>query len=156
MAPHKGNIFAKTHGLCRTPEYLIWNAARNRCTNPRDPAYQHYGGRGVTMCSEWIKSFLPFYAEVGPRPSSKHTLDRIKNDKGYEPGNCRWVTRNVQMRNTRRNIFVGGETVQDWAIRHGVRAGAIYLRLKRGWTIEQATKHIGKLLRINPATEVEA
>ncbi len=150
MAPPKRNKYAQTHGLCRIPEYAIWNQARLRCEDPNNKAYKYYGGRGIRMFPPWVKSFPLFYAEVGPRPSSKHTLDREKNDKGYEPGNCRWVTRDIQMRNTRSNIFIGKETVKDWAERNGVRPGLIYLRLRRGWTIERA---IGKLLRINPAEE---
>lgn len=117
MAPPKGNKFGVRHGLCRAPEYQV--------------------------CEAWSKSFLPFYEHMGPRPTPRHTLDRIDNDKGYEPGNCRWVTRDVQMRNTRRNIFIGdGDerlTVQDWARKMGVQPSMIYNRLRRGWTIQRAT-----------------
>ena len=180
MAPPKHNKYPQTHGLCHTPEYAIWNQARLRCEDPNNKAYDYYGGRGIRMYPPWVKSFPLFYAEVGQRPSPKHTLDREKNDKGYEPGNCRWVTRDVQMNNTRRNVVItiGDQslTVKQWADKMGVRPGMFYLRLRKGWDpIIAITKprlsreehsvlaraaaasrwRKYKLLRINPATEAE-
>jgi hypothetical protein len=90
-----------THGLSKTPEYAAWWAMRERCQNPEHPAYEHYGGRGISVCKEWAESFETFFAYVGRRPSDEHSLDRINNDGNYEPGNVRWATIDVQNSNKR-------------------------------------------------------
>lgn len=87
-----------THGASLTPEYRTWAAMRQRCLNPRSSRYPTYGGRGITICERW-SNFTAFLADMGPRPSPDHSLDRIDNDKGYEPSNCRWATRSQQQRN---------------------------------------------------------
>lgn len=87
--------------LERTPERRAWLDARRRCHDPRAAAYANYGGRGIRMCEEWRFSFEAFLAHVGRRPGPGHSLDRIDNDRGYEPGNCRWATPTEQGRNTR-------------------------------------------------------
>lgn len=84
-----------------TPEYEAWLALIQRCTNPKNPRWDDYGGRGITVCDRWRASFDDFLADVGPRPSPAHSIDRMDNDKGYEPGNCRWATRRDQMMNRR-------------------------------------------------------
>ena len=76
------------------PEYRIWHSMRSRCYNEKHTAYRHYGAKGVTVCRRWRQSFEAFLADVGPRPSARHYLDRFPNASGnYEPGNCRWFTR---------------------------------------------------------------
>lgn len=77
------------HGMAKSAEYKIWSGIIQRCTNPKRECYDRYGGDGVTICDEWRESFVAFYRHVGPRPSKKYTLDRIKNSLGYEPGNVR-------------------------------------------------------------------
>lgn len=72
-----------------------------RCTNPNNPAWRLYGGRGITVCARW-RDFPAFLADMGERPNGL-TLDRIDNDRGYEPGNCRWATWSEQRSNQRRN-----------------------------------------------------
>lgn len=89
------------HGLWKTKEYGIWNAMRQRCTNPNSQKWKHYGGRGIKVCDEWLKSFIPFYEHIGPKPGPEYSLDRINNDGNYEPGNVRWATIYQQNNNTR-------------------------------------------------------
>lgn len=91
--------------MTRTPEHRAWRKARDRCCNPSDRNYPDYGGRGLSMCQEWRDSFLAFYHHIGPRPSPDHSLDRIDNDRGYEPGNVRWATRAQQARNRRATLL---------------------------------------------------
>jgi hypothetical protein len=72
-----------------------------RCNNPRQPAYSDYGGRGIKVCDRWQESFENFLSDMGPRPSDEHSIERIDNDKGYEPTNCRWATAKEQRANQR-------------------------------------------------------
>jgi hypothetical protein len=128
-----------------SPEWRAWIAAKSRCCDRSNVAYPEYGGRGITMCAEWANSFTAFLtyvtAAIGPRPPGT-TLDRIDNDRGYEPGNIRWATRSVQMRNTSRNKWLtfNGETlcVTDWATRIGVKRCVLEARLRYGWSLDAA------------------
>lgn len=86
-----------THGGSRSQEYLHWKAMRYRCSKPTDKSYPRYGGRGITVCEKWENNFAAFFADMGPKPSPEHTLDRYPNRHGnYEPGNVRWATRSEQ------------------------------------------------------------
>ncbi|WP_406123041.1 hypothetical protein OHQ89_12630 [Streptomyces canus] len=89
------------HGKSKTPEYRAWVRLIQRCTNPKNTSWKNYGGRGITVDPTFRNSFEAFLREVGPRPSSKHSLDRIDNERGYEPGNLRWATPVVQVANRR-------------------------------------------------------
>lgn len=105
-----------THGASTTPEYQCWRGAKQRCFNRNSKAWEDYGGRGVTMCERWRRSFDAFLLDVGQRPSDRHTLDRVDVDGGYwcghcaqclgdgRPANCRWVTWDVQGKNKRRRV----------------------------------------------------
>lgn len=81
--------------------YESWRAARARCTDPAHRDWSRYGGRGVTMCVRWRRSFAAFYADMGGRPKGR-TLDRVNNERGYSPSNCRWATPKQQRANQRR------------------------------------------------------
>jgi hypothetical protein len=81
-----------------TPEYTAWNNAKKRCSNPMHPQWPYYGGRGIKFL---FTSFERFFAELGPRPSPQHSLDRKDNDGNYEPGNVRWATAKEQSNNRR-------------------------------------------------------
>jgi hypothetical protein len=83
------------------PEYGTWRSMNNRCYKVSSVAYTGYGGRGISVCERWRASFDDFLADMGPRPSPRHSIDRIDNDGNYEPGNCRWATGLQQARNKR-------------------------------------------------------
>lgn len=89
------------HGMRYTSEYAAWKSAKDRCLDPEHPAWKNYGGRGITMCSEWVNSFEAFFTEVGLKPFPEYELDRKDNNRGYEPGNIRWVSRSENAKNRR-------------------------------------------------------
>lgn len=93
----------RKHGMYSTPIYLAWQTMIQRCENPKNPHYVRYGARGIRVCERW-RTWENFYADMGERPTPHHSVDRIDNEKGYQPDNCRWATRREQMLNTRRSI----------------------------------------------------
>lgn len=125
-----------------SPEYKVWEGIRERCHNPNSKDYPRYGGRGITVCPQWLSSFSTYLADMGTRPSPQHSIERIKNHLGYEPGNCKWATREEQSRNRRTNKFVelDGERlcVTDAAIAHGLSPNVVVSRLRIGWQLERA------------------
>ena len=100
----------KTHGESRTKgsEYVVWKNMFTRCNNPQARGYENYGGRGIKVCAEWTgpQGYAHFLADLGRRPTPRHTLEREDNDKGYSKDNCRWATRQDQAMNKRSNITV--------------------------------------------------
>lgn len=140
-APKTAN---RTHGGRHRPEYRIWSHMKYRCENPKCERFPHYGGRGITVCDRWRNDFSAFFEDMGPRPSNKHSIDRIDNDGNYEPGNCRWLLTKAQGRNqrTNRHITVRGKTrtLAEWSQRSGIGAATIHRRLKAGWTAEKAVR----------------
>lgn len=118
------------------PEYILWITMRARCKYPSVPSYPNYGGRGIKVCDRWDKSFGYFLEDMGKRPSSQHSLDRINNDGDYEPGNVRWATRREQRLNNRLPsivISVNGESkpLPEWCEIFGVPLNTAYGRYKR-------------------------
>jgi len=133
----------KTHGEAHsTPEYISWQGMIQRCHNPNSSSYSLYGERGISVCDEWRSSFKSFLDHVGRKPSRQHSLDRIDNSHGYEPGNVRWATPSQQQRNKRNNriLTVGGSsrTIAEWSERSGIKFCTIFRRLKLGWSEARA------------------
>lgn len=125
-------------------EHRVWSGMKTRCFNPKDKHYRDYGGRGITICDRWLgpKGFENFVRDMGPRPSSAHKIDRIDNDGGYAPDNCRWVTQREQNRNYRRNLVVTVDgqplCLADACTKRGANYHLVYARLQRGWDLERA------------------
>lgn len=132
----------------RTPEYASWLAMRDQCSNSNHSEYKNYGGRGVTVCEAWDMSFSEFFRELGPKPSSRHTLDRIDGSRGYEPGNVRWATPKDQANNRRTNKISGyrGKSYTEsqlldrfWSGKEkDVARVRLHRRLRGGWSVEEA------------------
>lgn len=133
-----------SHGMTKTSVYRVWNAMVRRCTSPADPSFHRYGGRGITVCDQWRMpgGFSTFFADMGECPSG-HSLERIDNNAGYSPNNCKWETPANQAKNrvTTRLLTLNGETkpLKDWARSLGISDTSLRLRLdKRGWSLERA------------------
>lgn len=131
------------HGLCGTKIYRTYRNMLSRCYNSRVGAYGRYGGRGITVCERWRRSFDNFVEDMGLPPSPRHSIDRIDNELGYSPDNCRWALHVEQLRNFSRNRLVEykGESrpVNEWAELHNIPRIALWLRLFRyKWPIEKA------------------
>jgi hypothetical protein len=139
----------RKHGRSGSKEFHTWGQMIQRCRNPRHPRYSDWGGRGIAVCPRWRESFAAFLEDMGEAPTPKHTIDRIDNDRGYEPGNCRWATTAEQNRNSRKNrilTYQGRSMIlADWAREIGIDPAVLQTRLRRGWTVEQAigTPHSG-------------
>lgn len=125
--------------------YRIWSGMKARCNNPKSPDFDAYGGRGITVCNEWMKSYETFRDWALPAGYADDLeLDRRENSGPYSPGNCRWVTSKVNNRNRRSNRLVEafGETkcIAEWSEdpRCGVPAMKVYERIARGWNGERA------------------
>ncbi len=122
----------------RSTEHAIWTSMLARCGNPKNRRWDRYGGRGITVCQRWKDDFTAFLADMGLRPSPHHSLDREKNDEGYNPENCRWATRREQANNTSSNVVLCHDgkrgTIAQWAAWLGVSPYALYMRWERGWT----------------------
>lgn len=123
-----------THGKSGDPIFAIWNAMVQRCCNSNSKQWTDYGGRGIDVCQAW-RTFENFYADMGDPPFKGAHMDRIRNGEGYSKGNCRWVTRTINLNNTRLNqhVLVGGQrmTVSDLVRLCGLKYTTVYQRLYR-------------------------
>lgn len=129
----------------QTPEYHAWKNAVHRCHNSKNKSYPDYGGRGIQVCDQWRNDYQQFYKDVGPKPSPELTLDRIDNNKGYEPGNVEWRSRKVQQNNRRPHTNMGqrglvvtingrSQTIRRWSQETGVNMATIRSRYYAGKT----------------------
>jgi len=135
------------HGMAGTKIYIMWSGMKDRCQNPNNKFYNYYGGRGITVCERW-QDFSAFYADMGDCPE-KCSIDRMDNNKGYSPENCRWATKSEQATNRRSNRRVEFDgkllTISEISRETGVHWNTISGRLNLGWGIEKAIsqeKHI--------------
>ena len=135
------------HGEYKTRLHKAWRSMKERCLYKTSVGYKNYGGRGITVCQEWLKSYIAFrdwsYAN-GYDPNAAFgecTLDRIDVNGNYEPSNCRWVPQKIQSNNVRRNrrITYNGEThtIAEWAEKLGVNYHSLYTRIDRGWSLDE-------------------
>lgn len=127
----------ESHGMSGTPEYNTWVHMNQRCHNPNNKDYGDYGGRGIEVDPLWRDSFEAFFMMVGPRPFPDATIERVDYNKGYVPGNVKWISREEQVLNKRDNVVIEldgiSKTVSQWAEESPVSAFTIYKRVKRGW-----------------------
>lgn len=139
MPSQKCSLFK--HGLCYTKEWKIWIDMRRRCNDTKHHAYSRYGGRGIKVCDAWQNSFATFYADMGPRPTPEHSLDREDNNGGYSPSNCRWATHIEQANNKRNNVILEHDgqrlSMYAWARITGLTPQTIWKRIKRGWNVHE-------------------
>lgn len=138
------------HGLKGTRIYNVWQGMKQRCYNPNETEYGNYGGRGITVCKEWlgehgVENFAEWAYSTGYDENAEHgecTIDRIDNDKGYSPDNCRWATNKEQQRNKRNNFVVIYKekemTLSEVSEITGINRETLSSRLGRGMTIEEA------------------
>lgn len=122
----------RTHGMSKHPAFGVWHSMKQRCEDPRHPAYKNYGGRGITVCPEWEHSFKAFWADMGATWKKGLDLDRINNDAGYSRENCRWATRKVNCNNRRRTRKVDGKPLTQWSAETGIGLTTLYYRLAHG------------------------
>lgn len=145
LKPELSRVSATRHGHAGrgrfSGTYQSWKSAIYRCHDPKSISYPRYGALGIQVCEAWRNSFEVFLADMGERPAGT-SIERIKSDHGYEPGNCRWATSREQARNQKSNRFVvvGGVEmhITDALIATGVNKSTFYRRLKRGLTDQEA------------------
>ena len=131
-------------GSRATPEYLCWKRMLHRCRSKEEKKARVYRNRGIAVCDEWRHSFKAFLAHIGRKPSLKHTIDRIDNEKGYCPGNVRWALPKEQANNRRDTILeVNGilKSFFEWSKVYGVPQRNIRTRIASGWDPKVAISH---------------
>ena len=131
-----------THGMHGSPIHRVWGGMVQRCTNPKNKRFADYGGRGISVCKAW-ETFDGFYADMGASYLEGLSIDRIDNNKGYSPENCRWATRNEQVRNQRRSRLVNYQgrniCLAEACEMSGLKYNTVEGRLNRyGWPIHCA------------------
>lgn len=135
-------IRSTKHGKSSSKVYNAWNNIKARTTNVLCKEYKWYGARGILMHKDWVDSFEEFYAHVGDPEFLPASIDRMDNNKGYEPGNVRWASNETQANNRRNNhmIEIEGEskTAKQWSMLTGIKSSTILARIKAGWSSHDA------------------
>lgn len=137
----KIRIARTTHGMRRTRIYSIWCRMKTRCNNKKSTQWKWYGAIGIKVCDRWNSSFEAFLADMGDCPSRGHSIERIDNTKGYEPGNCRWATTKEQANNRRSNTVIEfngkSQTLMQWCEELGLKRATVGWRYRAGWPLEK-------------------
>lgn len=136
-------ILSTKHGHSTSRLYITWENIKDRCSNPQNKRHASYYDRHITICEEWKNNFEAFYIWAIKNGYSENlTIDRIDNNKGYTPDNCRWVSQKIQQRNRRNNHYItyNNEThcMSEWCEILGLKYGTICSRINRNWDIERA------------------
>ena len=127
------------HGKEPARLYRIWENMRNRCNNKNNHDYSYYGKRGISVCDEWADFCIFRDWSLSHGYADNLTIDRVDNDAGYSPENCRWVTKKTQQRNKRNNVLYRGKTLSEWAELLNIQKSTLYHRIRRrGWSIDKA------------------
>lgn len=130
------------HGFSYSKLYRIWGSMKERCINPNSKPYKDYGGRGITICDEWLDSFEAFRDwAMANGYRDDLTIDRIDVNGNYEPSNCQWATQKEQQNNKRNNHLLSyngkTQTISQWSDETGLEWMVIYDRLRNGWPIDR-------------------
>jgi hypothetical protein len=135
-------INTRTHGMRHTKIYTVWCNIISRCYDSNHKSWENYGGRGIIVCDQWIKSFESFFTDMGDIPFKNAQIDRINNNGNYEPSNCRWATakQNCLNRSSTHFITHNGITLAltQWADKYNLARNTLYNRLKKGMDMELA------------------
>jgi hypothetical protein len=131
-----------THRLTKTMEYRSWTSMLQRCNNKNHIAFNNYGGRGISVCERWQKSFLNFLNDMGPRPSIEYSIERIDNNGNYEPKNSKWATEQEQKLNRRDSRIINhnglSKNLSVWASEYNIPFDVLSKRLAAGWDMGRA------------------
>lgn len=150
------SIFTTKHGESSTKtitrEYKIWSGMKQRCYNPKNNRYAYYAGRNIKVCDRWLHSYKNFLHDMGRRPSSRHSLDRIDNNKDYCPENCRWATMKQQQSNKKNNVYFLIKnkklTLSEVAKKFNIHAGTVHYHAK---IKKDISKFLGvRVILLNP------
>lgn len=133
----------QTHGETKTSEYRTWSSMIQRTINKNRNGFNRYGGRGIAVCDRWRHSYESFIYDMGYKPSPKHTIERVDNNKGYNPCNCYWATMKQQANNKRNNTSIthNGVTknMTQWSETTGIKKNTLAIRLnKLHWSVKKA------------------
>ena len=144
---------------CRNkPLGATWKRMIARCTNPKESRYANYGGRGIKVCSRWLRSFDAFERDVGPKPGPGFTIDRIDNDGDYRPGNIRWATRTTQQNNRSVSVLAQykgrTQTLGQWSTELHIPYMRLYDGRRRGLTLEETLVYYKAMCTIDRLTAV--
>jgi hypothetical protein len=133
-----------THGMKKSSEYNSWKGMKMRCVNQNDTSYKNYGARGITVCDRWLNSFENFLADMGKKPSTKHSIERIDVNGNYEPLNCKWADAKEQGLNKRNSVVltINGITkpIGQWAKDIGISHSGLQWRIDNNYTDDRLIK----------------